>query len=120
MITRTPWNVISVAGDACMDEAPADEFERMGGDGSQRAGAMAEAGGGEGELFDELDGTFDGALPGEVMAEIFVCGFGQEVVEEFLLGLLDKVIEDGRVGCEGEAGEGVRVEVGGERGGLGG
>ena len=118
MITRTPWNVISVVGDACMDEAPADEFERMGCDGSQLAGAMAEAGGGEGELFDELDGTFDGALPGEVLAEIFVCGFGQEVVEELLLSLLDEFVEDGGVGGEGEAGDRVRMEVSREGGGM--
>ena len=49
----------------------------MGGDGSQRAGAAAEVGRSEGQLFDELDGAFDGALPGQVLAEIFVYGLGQ-------------------------------------------
>jgi len=85
----------------------------MGGDGSQCAGAVAEAGRSEGQLFDELDGTFDGALPGEVLAGTLVFRLGQEVVEEFLLSLLDEFVKGDGIWGESQAGEGVRIQVGG-------
>jgi hypothetical protein len=83
------WRRVDIAGDAFLEETPADEMEGVGGDLMELGSGKEASIRGNGETADGVEGFEDGFLPRDEAAEFKLIRLVQKILEQAFTETLD-------------------------------